>query len=67
MTKFLKSTGGGVNDDIGLEKVAESGCIGVSVANDCWLLMAAVVERVPGSVGGDEMWRPGQGSFFRMR
>ena len=50
MTKFLKSTGGGFNDGIGLETVVESGCIGVSGADECWMLMAAVAERVPGRV-----------------
>ena len=57
MEKFLKSTGDGVNDGIGLEKVEESGCIGVSGADECWLLMATVAERVPGSVRRDEMWQ----------
>ena len=42
MEKFLKSTGGGVNDGIGLKTVMESGCIGIFGANECWLLMAAV-------------------------
>ena len=53
ISKFLKSTGDGVNYSIGLETVAESGCIGVSGANECWLLTAAVEERVPGRVGRD--------------
>ena len=35
MEKFLKSTGGGVNDGIGLETVAESCCIGISGADEC--------------------------------
>ena len=60
MAKFLKSTGGGVNDSIGLETVAESGCIGISRADECWLLLEAVAERAPGRVGRDEMWWPGQ-------
>ena len=29
--------------------------------------MAAVAERVLGIVGRDNMWRPGQGSFIRLR
>ena len=29
--------------------------------------MVAVAERVLGSVGRDNMWRPGQGSFIRLR
>ena len=64
---FLKSTNGGVNDGIGLETVVESGYIGVSGADECWLLMAAVAERVPYSVGRDDMWRPGQGRILRLR
>ena len=60
MAKFLKSTGGGVNDSIGLETVAESGCIGISRADECWMLLEAVAERAPGRVGRDEMWWPGQ-------
>ena len=51
MAKLLKNTNDGVNGGIGLETVAESGCIGVSGADECWLPMAAVAERVPGSVG----------------
>ena len=42
MEKFLKSTSGGANDGIGLETVAESGCIGVTGADECWMLMAEV-------------------------
>ena len=42
MAKLLKSTGGGLNDSIGLETVAESGCIGVTGADECWMLMAEV-------------------------
>ena len=34
---FLKSTNGGVNDGIGLETVVESGYIGVSGADECWM------------------------------
>ena len=63
----MKSTGGGVNDSIGLETVAESGCIGVSGANECWLLVASVVERVPGRVGRNDMWRLGKGRIIRLR
>ena len=57
MEKFLKITSDEVNDGIGLETVKESGCIGVSGADECWMLMVAVVERVPGHVGKDEMWQ----------
>ena len=57
MEKFLKSTGDWVNDSIGLETVKESGCISVSSADECWLMMAAVAERVPGRVRRDEMWQ----------
>ena len=57
MAKFLKSTGDGVNDGIGLETAKVIGCIGVYGAYGCWLLMAAVEERVPGRVGRDEMWQ----------
>ena len=53
MEKFLKITSDEVNDVIGLETVKESGCIGVSGADECWMLMVAVVERVPGHVGRD--------------
>ena len=59
MEKFLKSTGGGVDDSIGLKMVAESGCNGVSGADECWLLMVAVAERVPGRVRRDDRWWPG--------
>ena len=57
----------GVNDGIFLETVAESGCIDLSGADECWLLMAAVSERVPGCVGRDEMWRPRQSIILRLR
>ena len=53
MEKFLKSTGDGLDDGIGLEKIVESGCIGISGAYECCLLMAALAERVPGCVGRD--------------
>ena len=67
MEKFLKSTSGGANDGIGLETVAESGCIGISGADEFWLMMAAVEEMVPGPIGRDDMWRPGQGRILRLR
>ena len=57
MAKLLKSTGDGVNEGIGLETAKESGCIGVSGADERWLLMEALAERVPGRVGRDEMWQ----------
>ena len=56
-----------MNDGIGLETVAESGCIGVSGADECWLLVAPVVERVPGRVRRDDLWRLGKGRVIRLR
>ena len=47
-----------------LETDAESGCIGVSGVDECWLLMAAVVERGPGRVGRDDLWRLGHGKII---
>ena len=67
MAKSLKSTGGGVNDGIGLETVAESGCIGVSGADEYWLLLVEVAERVPGRVRRDDMWQMGQDIIFWLR
>ena len=67
MATLLKSTSGGVNDGLGLETVVESGQIGISGADECWLLMAVVTERVPGPVVRDDMWRPGQVSIIRLR
>ena len=67
MAKFLKSTGGGVNDAIILETVTRSSCIGVSGADACWLLMAEVAERVPGCVRRDDMWRLVQGRILWLR
>ena len=67
MEKFLKSTGGGVNDSIGLETVTESGCIGISGADECWMLMAAVVEMVLGRAGRYDMWRLGKGRILWLR
>ena len=37
-----------------LETDAESGCIGVSGVDECWLLMAAVAEMIPGHFGRDD-------------
>ena len=59
MVKLMKIAGGGMNDRIGLKTVAESGCIGVSGADESWLMMAAVAERVTGRVGRDDMWKTG--------
>ena len=59
MEKSPRSSGGGVNDGIVLETVTESGCIGVSGSDECWLLMATVAERVPGRVGRDDMCQEG--------
>ena len=67
MEKFLKSTSGGVNDGISLETVGESCCIGVCGADECWLMMAEVAERVPGRVGRDDMWWPVQGRILCLR
>ena len=58
MVKFLNSTDGGVNDGIVLE--TESGRIGVSGADEFYLLMAAVTERVLGRVGRDVATTTGQ-------
>ena len=50
-----------------LETDAESGCIGVSGVDECWLLMVVVAERVPGRVGRDDIWRLGKDRIIRLR